>query len=133
FITPLTADAAPPQASFAAGGGARVLTGDLGESAGMGYGFILSQELRSRYIGGSLALSTAFFPTTRSGPPIDNSLLTYGVTIGPRGYIPYRRFEFFGAAEYLRWGVASNALVEQTGLEVMFNGIGGVLGRAIDA
>ena len=49
-------------------------------------------------------------------------------TLGPRGYIPYRSFQFFGAPEYLRWGLTSNPLVRQTGLDLMFNGVGGVLG-----
>lgn len=127
-LVPTRAEAAPPRASFAVGGGPRMLTGELGNTTGIGYGFIFSQELRGRYLGGALALSTSTFPTSQSGPPIAQNLQSYSVTLGPRAYISYARFEFFGAPEYLRWGLTSNPLVRQTGLDLMFNGAGGVLG-----
>ncbi|MBA2662159.1 MAG: hypothetical protein H0U74_07675 [Bradymonadaceae bacterium] len=121
---PLEAAAGPPRAGFALGGGPRMITGELGEFVAIGYGYVLTQELRRTHYGMAIGLTTASFETSQQPPPHTYVLQSYGVSLGPRGYWSLGAFEFTGGVDYLRWGLASNSLVRYTGLGVSFNAVG---------
>lgn len=126
---PEPADASPPRASIAVGAGARELVGTLGPVTKRGVGLTVQQELRWRYLGGSIALGTSYFLTTQEPPPFSRSFQTFGVTLGPRFYIPVTRFaEITGGGDYRRLGTANNSLIRLTGRRTSFNAVGGVAG-----
>lgn len=131
MLAPQLADAAPPRASISVAGGARVLTGELAPLTKRGVGLSIQQELRWRYIGAAMALSTSYFLTRQEPPPFSRSLQTYGVAIGPRGYLPLSPFELVIGADYRRLGTASNSLIRVTGPRRSFDAVGGMGGARV--
>lgn len=128
---PVVAHASPPRASIALGTGARFPTGTLAEQTRRGVGLVIAQELRWRYIGAGISLGTSYYLTTQQPPPFSRSFQTYNVSIGPRGYLPWRFFELTAGADYRRLGVANNSLVRFTGERTSFNAVGGSLGARL--
>lgn len=122
------AQASPPRASVSVGAGARVFTGMLGPLTKRGVGLSVQQELRWRHIGAALSLGTSYFLTLQKPPPFSRSFQTYGVTLGPRVYVPTRYFELAGGADYRRLGTANNSLIRHTGIRTSFDAVGGLGG-----
>lgn len=124
------AHAAPPRAGLHVGMSGQGFTGQLSEYTQLGVGISAGQELRWRYAGAGITLSTASFltsPESEEGTialPFNRRLLTYSVQVGPRGYVPVWRdeLELWGQLNYERFGLASNTLVEVTGLVISSHG-----------
>ena len=128
LLWPASSAASPPRASVAVAAGARILSGELGEVTKRGVGLSVLQELRWRYVGMSLSLGTSYFLTTQEPPPFSRSFQTYGVSVGPRGYLPIGRFELVAGADYRRMGTANNSLIRLTGPRTSFDAVGGIAG-----
>lgn len=124
-------------ASFNAGGGMRILTGETGELTGIGWGVNINQQLRWRRIAVMFELSTNNYPITADGPE-GSQLSGYAVTVGPRGFVTLpislptfgdqRPFELVGGLDYSHWNVAENRLASTTGLQRYFHAVGPTLG-----
>lgn len=130
-FTPSVARASPPRASISVGAGARFVSGALAPVTKRGVGLNVGQELRWRYVGAAISLGTSYFLTTQQPPPFSRSFQTYGVTIGPRLYIPIHLFEFVAGPDYRRVGTANNSLVRLTGVRTSFDAVGGLVGARI--
>ena len=137
----LTADPSPahagravfefPTAHLSFDGKYQTWTGSLGEQAGAGLGFDVTQSLQYRYLGFQVGVGTSYFLTNPQAPPLARGLQTYNLKLGPRFVLPLWDFQLLTDLEYQRLGVISNSLVRLTGPGLSYHGAGlGLSGRA---
>lgn len=133
LLTPADA-AAAGRASLSAGGGTRLLTGELRREARVGWGISIHQEIRNRRLGAAFELSTHSFTLRDEDIPNELRLTGYGVALGPRLFLPLPFFglseyplEFAIGVDYLRWSVAENRLAHLTGLDLSYHAVGPAL------
>lgn len=120
---PGSSDAAAPVASLGIGVGPQIMTGELGDLTQMGWGLGVGQELRWRYAGMRTAVGATYFLTNQNAPPFSKGLQSYFFQIGPRAFIPVGPVEIPIGVDYSRLGLASNTLVQITGIESGYNGL----------
>lgn len=134
--SPAVADA-ETGASLHAGGGMRILTGDVGDLTRPGWGINVNQQLRWHRLGTMVEISThsfGFDDTARGS----TALSGYGITVGPRIFFPItatlpmtrgeQSFEFVAAVDYTHWNVAENRLAGSTGLGLRHHSVGPTAG-----
>lgn len=126
-LAPGEASAQGMRAKFSAGAGPRYLTGELGDLTKRGIGVTVEQELRSRWAGGVVQLSTSYYLTTQQPPPLSHEFQMYSVLLGPRGYLRLGPIELAAGPDVRRVGLVTNSLVRQTGPEINYLAVGGTL------
>jgi hypothetical protein len=122
------AEAQEVRASFGVGPGMYGLTGELGEQSNSGLGLALVQQLRGRYVGAGLELTAVYFTTNPTGVALSRELVLYSALVGPRAYLPTGPVEVVVGGGYERMGLASNSLVELTGVRGGYHGAAGWAG-----
>lgn len=125
-------------ASFNAGGGLRILTGEAGELARPGWGISVNQQLRWRRLGAVFEIATNSFGLDPDAYPGGGRLTGYTVGIGPRSFwsLPIdlptlsddRPFELVVGLDYTYWNVAENRLAPLTGLDLHYHAVGPTVG-----
>ncbi len=125
-------------ASISAGGGPRILTGELGPLTRTGWGVAVQKQIRLRRVGASFQLASHSFALRDENLPNELRLSGYSITLGPRAYFtlpseisllgPEHSLEMVVSFEYTRWGVAENRLAHLTGLDLSFHALGPTLG-----
>lgn len=139
-VTVPATGAAEMGASLNAGGGLRILTGETGTMTTPGWGVNVNQQLRWRQLGMMVELSTHTIPLDAQRPPQGSNISGYGITAGPRGFVPVPLpitvigeddpIELIGAVDYTLWNVAENRLASVTGLQRRYHALGPTLGVA---
>lgn len=69
------------------------------------------------------AVGATYFLTNQNAPPFSKGLQSYFFQIGPRAFIPLGPVEIPIGVDYSRLGLASNTLVQITGIESGYNGL----------
>lgn len=124
-------------ASMTAGGGIRLLTGDMGKETRTGWGIAVRQELRQSRIGLGLQLAGHSFTFRDPSIPNELRLRGYSFALGPRYFQPlpltYGPFvdsplEAIIGAEYTLWGISENRRSDLTGLDLSYHALGGSFG-----
>ncbi|RAL21617.1 hypothetical protein DL240_12225 [Lujinxingia litoralis] len=127
FLATSTAHAAPG-ASLSVGAGGRLMVGSFAEGARPGWGLALNQEFRWRHAGMSLQLISGNHTTHNDSPPFEAPAHSYGVSAGPRAYLPLGPIEAQAGVDYMWVGLAGTGLVQNTGLDRTFHALGGTAG-----
>lgn len=123
LLLPIYADAAAPVASISAGAGSQALLGAIGEDSDLGLTIQVAQELRWQYAGGAAQVGAAYFLTDQQAPPFSKGLQTYFFRIGPRFFLPVGPVEIPVIVDYTRLGLASNSLIQTTGIRTGYHGM----------